>query len=99
PGFIGPPVSKTSGGTGTPARTFGARSSRTSQRIIESDRSLFDIYGKNELLAKSPSPTITTRKGLFPVCPSARPSGQVPSTATPKGRRPGGRLVTEGVCG
>src|SRR5262249_43237418 len=82
-------VKRTSGGTGTPARTLGARSSRTSHRTMESVRSLLDMYGKKELLAKSPSPTITARKGRR-VAPASRgASGQMPSDATARILRPG----------
>src|SRR3989454_3167276 len=92
--FICCPVSRMNGVIGTPARTLGVRSSRASHRTIESTRSLFDIYGKKELLAKSPSPTTTTRNGLGDACaPDA--SGQAPSTATARTRRPGGSVAAE----
>src|SRR5437762_2866180 len=82
-------VRRTSGGTGIRRATAGVRSSRTSQRTIARARSLLAMYGRKELLAKSPSPTTTSRKGRDP----GGAPGHVPSKAAPSVRRPG-RLAT-----
>src|SRR5438552_3114297 len=78
-------VRRTSRGTGIRTATVGACSSRTAQRTIASARSLLAMYGRKELLAKSPSPTTTSRNGLDP----GAGSGQIPSTAAARVRRPG----------
>ncbi len=65
--------------------TVGVCSSWAAHRIMARDRSPLDMYGRNELLAKSPSPTTTRRNGRGP---GGRP-GHVPSKATASARRPG----------
>src|SRR5204863_5672763 len=77
-------VRRTSRGTGIRTATVGACSSRTAQRTIARARSLLAMYGRKELLAKSPSPTTTSRNGLDP---GAAP-GHVPSSAAARVRRP-----------
>src|SRR6266545_3184287 len=76
-------VSTTVGSTSTGGFIVGARSSPMSQATAASTRSLFDMYGKKELLAKSPSPITTSRNGFADGSP-----GNDPSTAAASRREP-----------
>ena len=72
-------VSRIIGGTGMRVRTAVPRSSRASHRTAATSRSLFAMYGRKELLAKSPSPITTARNG-------GAPGASVPSAAMPSTR-------------
>src|SRR6185369_3449401 len=78
-------VKRTRRGTGIRTATVGACSSRAAQRTIASARSPLAMYGRKELLAKSPSPMTTSRNGLDP---GAAP-GHAPSSAAARLCRPG----------
>ena len=79
-----PSRSRISDGAGMRDAVGTARSSRASQRIEASARSLFAMYGRKELLAKSLSPMTMARNGR------ASAAGSVPSMAAARTRAPGG---------